>query len=567
MPKRTIIGIAAGVSLAALTAFCAHAQSSEAAPPPVVEPATDADVRLNLPLPPSAEVVLPAAAPIQTAAPEPAPAGPSPSEMLKMVFAEWMKAPALGGRFAASAQVQRKEREALAEFYESRDFKPLWVAQGRWTQDAQALIARLEHAGDDGLDLAATALPPAPKTPVEAAQAELALDEAALAYARQASGGRVDPQNVSQLITVQPETPDPARVIAGLAEAGAEAGAALQAYNPPHKGYELLRRKLAELRQARLPAARERIPAGPALRVGMRDPRVPLIRSRFGLDSAPSAEPADLVYDTQVAAAIADFQRANGLPASGVLTPRTIAALSGGEPSRLENEILANMERWRWLPRDLGAEHIEVNIPEFTVKVLDHATLRHQARVVVGKPDTPTPVFSNVMQFLIVNPYWSVPQSIIKKEMLPRLAADPNYLHRLGYEVVRRGNVIYVRQPPGERNALGRIKFMFPNDHAVYLHDTPSRALFANEIRAFSHGCVRVDQPFQLAETVLGAQWSEPRLKALIGGPERTLRLPKPLPIHIEYFTAGVDDAGRLQLHDDIYGYSRRLQILMGLES
>ena len=394
----------------------------------------------------------------------------------------------------------------------------------------------------------------------------LALTQAAVAYGRQASGGRVDPQRISILITVKPETADSARVLSALANSGPDAGRVLQAFNPPHKGYEALRIKLAEVRQAQQPVARERIPAGAILRVGMRDPRVPLIRARFGLDTAQASEPADITYDTRIAAVIADFQRANGLPASGILTARTIAALSGGEPARLENEILANMERWRWLPRDLGREHVEVNIPDYTVRVYDGERLRYSSRVVVGKPDTPTPVFSNSMQFLIVNPYWSVPQSIIKKEMMPKLAADPDYLRRLGYEVIRRNGVMTVRQPPGERNALGRIKFMFPNDHAVYLHDTPSRALFANEKRAFSHGCVRVDQPFKLAEIVLGPDWNEGRLRSLIGGPERTIHMPRALPIHIEYFTAGVDDGGRLQLRDDIYGYSRRLKLALGLE-
>jgi murein L,D-transpeptidase YcbB/YkuD len=263
---------------------------------------------------------------------------------------------------------------------------------------------------------------------------------------------------------------------------------------------------------------------------------------------------------------VADFQKANGLPASGVLTARTIAVLSGGQPSRLENEILANMERWRWMPRDMGESRIEVNIPDFEVSVIEDGEVVSRHRVVVGKEQTPTPIFSNRMQFLIVNPYWNVPPSILRKEMLPKLAADPNYLHRLGYEVFSRDGHLAVRQPPGERNALGRIKFMFPNDYAVYLHDTPSRALFAEEKRAFSHGCVRVDDPFQFAETVLGKGWSEARVKGLIGGKERYVFLPKPLPVHLEYFTTYVDSSGRVQLRDDIYGYSHRVKTALGLE-
>ena len=382
-------------------------------------------------------------------------------------------------------------------------------------------------------------------------------------YGREASGGRVDPRAISAQISDRPDVAEPARILAAVASAP-DADAALQSFNPPQVGYRALRDKLAEMRREKGSPARERIPVGPPLRVGMRDLRVPLIRARFVLGEAQD-EAQNLLYDTRVAAAVADFQRAVGLPASGVLTRRTIGILSGGEPADLEDDILANMERWRWMPREMGGDRIEVNIPDYEVTVRVNDAIVHRARVVVGKADTPTPVFSNTMQFLIVNPYWNVPDSIIKKEMLPKLANDPNYLHRLGYEVVYKRGRMIVRQPPGERNALGRIKFMFPNDHAVYLHDTPSRALFASARRAFSHGCVRVDDPFRLAEVVLGQGWSEARVKHLIGGAERTVFLARPLPIHIEYFTAFVDDGGRLQVREDVYGYSRRVKLALGL--
>ncbi len=226
------------------------------------------------------------------------------------------------------------------------------------------------------------------------------------------------------------------------------------------------------------------------------------------------------------------------------------------------------MERWRWLPRDLGADHLEVNIPNYEVRLYHGPALAYTSRVVVGKPDTPTPLFSNKMVYLIVNPSWNVPQSIIKKELMPKLAADPHYLQRLGYDVEYENGRLHVRQPPGERNALGRIKFMFPNDFAVYLHDTPSRSLFSSTRRAFSHGCVRVDQPFSFAEAVLGPNhgWSQARMKKLIGGKERTVFLPESLPIHLVYFTTAVDETGMLRQSEDIYGYSRKVRSLLGLQ-
>jgi L,D-transpeptidase YcbB len=225
------------------------------------------------------------------------------------------------------------------------------------------------------------------------------------------------------------------------------------------------------------------------------------------------------------------------------------------------------MEMWRWEPRDMGEERIEVNVPDFSLRVLKGDQTLHRARIIVGKPETQTPIFSNAMRYILMNPSWTVPPSIIKKEMLPKLAKDPDYLTDLGYEVTQHGDTITVKQPPGEDNALGRIAFMFPNEHSVYLHDTPSRSLFASARRAFSHGCVRVDQPMALAEIVMGAGWSERRLDALVGGEERTLMLPRPVPIHIEYFTAFVDNEGALQLRDDLYGHTRRVESLLGAQS
>ena len=459
---------------------------------------------------------------------------------------------------------QRREREAIAAFYALRDFAPLWFSGGTANAAVAPAIERLKHAADDGLDVKGFPQAFSPATDEEIATADLALSDAVVAYGRQASGSRVDPRMISRLIGVEPEVADPAVILALVATAGEDAGEVLRRFNPPQKAYEALREKLLQSRRGRGVSGRDAaIPSGPVLRPGMRDPRVPLVRARLGLDDAAAA--GDLVYDTRIASSVADFQKANGLPPSGNLTARTVAALSGG-PSSSEAEILANMERWRWMPRDMGETHIEVNIPDYEAVVIEQGEVIERNRVVVGKEETPTPVFADTMKFLIVNPAWNVPQSIIRKEMLPRLAADPDYLHRLGYEVSSRAGHLVVRQPPGERNALGRIKFVFPNDFSVYMHDTPLRKLFASAKRAFSHGCVRVDDPFRFAETVLGKGWSEQRIKKLIGGKERYVYLPKPLPVYLEYFTVFVDDSGELQLRDDVYGYSRRVKAALGLQ-
>ncbi|MDH7798516.1 MULTISPECIES: L,D-transpeptidase family protein [unclassified Beijerinckia] len=470
---------------------------------------------------------------------------------------------------ARTAKAQRREREAVAAFYAARDNAPLWTDGKALTKAGASLVARLDRANEDGLDLVDFRGVPTIANDDQAAATELALTTAAVTYALQARGARIDPRTIG-LITAKPEIPDVATILATLASAGVQdgrdVGEQLAAFNPPQPGYRALRAKLAELRREHPAIASQRIGPGPVLRVGMKDQRVPLLRARLGVDAESETDP--MLYDVRVASAVADFNRANGLPAVNTLTSRTIAKLSGGEPLRLEAELLSNMEFWRWMPRDMGETRIEVNIPDYQVKVTRGSEVIHTARVVVGKPQTPTPVFSHAMQHLIVNPYWNVPVSIIKKEMMPGYAKDPSYFQRRGYEVTQtRGGQLVVRQPPGERNALGRIKFMFPNEHAVYLHDTPSRGLFANARRAYSHGCVRVDQPFRLAEVVLGKEngWSEQKVRAMVGGNERLVNLPQQIPIHIEYFTAFVDEDGKVQLREDIYGYSRKVQTALGL--
>ena len=472
----------------------------------------------------------------------------------------------------ANAGERRRERAAIAFFYAAHGFAPVWSETGKPVPAVEPVLARLSRADEDALSLPTPPLSlKADGPPDVAAAGEIALSEAVVAYARQATGSRVDPRSIGPLIGAKRELADPAEVLEAVAAAGAGAGDRLRATNPVEPRYVALREKLAQMRAAHSKTARS-IPAGPLLRVGMHDARVPLIRARFAVE-ASEIDLDTLEYDTKVAAAVAGFQRANGLPASGELTKRTIAILSHGQPSKLEGSLVANMEMWRWMPRDLGADRIEVDVPSYTVTVYrDGLPVAHN-RVVVGKVDTPTPLFSNTMKFLIVNPVWNVPDSIIDKEMLPKGGGDPGYMRAHGFDVSYRNGKLVVKQPSGEKNALGRVKFMFPNDYSVYLHDTPSKALFAASKRAFSHGCVRVDQPFDFAESVLNdgvpdggkASWSQERLHKLLGDKERYINLPKPLPIHIAYFTTIVDrDTNRLVLRDDVYDYARKVALALG---
>lgn len=555
-----IVAVGIGLLTAAIT--------GRAAAEPIVPAQSES---LVLPTPPAAAVDVRDIAPTE---PEPpASAGTdtlAPPDLPDIAVSITADEPsvALAGRILDARdwtlpRLGEEQRGAIRAFYEARGFNPLWIADGAFTPAARKIMAVLTDAAAEGLDPADYPLPQIDGLEGSSrgralADADLKLSAAAVLYARDARGGRLEPTKLSKLLTPTRELPEAGDVLERLG-AATDPGAALAAYNPQHAQYAALKRKLAEVRSER-PAQTPmvRVPKGPTLRLGMQDERVPLIRARFGLDVTPDG---DHTYDEKVAAAIADFQRAHGLAADGVLGAQTLAALGGGETTngRLEADIIANMERWRWLPANLGDRHISVNIPAYMVRVLDRGEVIHEARVIVGKPETPTPVFSDVMRHVVVNPYWNVPPSILRKEFLPHMAQDPDYAARRGYEVIRRGNSISIRQPPGERNALGHIKFMFPNQHAVYLHDTPSRSLFKRSERAFSHGCVRVDDPFTFAEIVLGDAWPQSRMKKLIGKGERLVRLPELIPIHLTYFTLMVTDEGKLVHYPDIYSHDQRV--------
>ncbi len=425
----------------------------------------------------------------------------------------------------------RAARAAIAFFYAGREYEPVWVGADGLTQAGRAVLAQLERARDDGLNLAGLALPRAivPGLPPEAlAEAETAIAAAVVTYAEQATGSRVPPARVSPLIFAAPSLADPGAALAETASAS-DPARRLADFNPPQKGYRDLRAEWIRL-IAPAPGASE---AAADLRAGPQPDKTSRTAKR---------------------------------PAGGrIRTASADPALAFGALARERAAILANMEMWRWEPRDMGERRIEVNIPDFSVKVMEGDAAVHEARVIVGKPETPTPIFSNVMRYVIINPSWQVPDSIIKKEF-----AKLGALGRRGYEVKTVGGRLTVRQLPGEDNALGRLAFMFPNDHAVYLHDTPARDLFDEDKRAFSHGCIRVEDPVSLAELVLGGErsrWTAERIEGAFGGPERTVFLPSPLPIHIEYFTEFADEFGGLRQAPDVYGIARKVEGILAQAS
>ncbi|MEP9354124.1 L,D-transpeptidase family protein [Xanthobacter sp. KR7-65] len=465
----------------------------------------------------------------------------------------------------------KKEQEALVAFYGARQNLPVFVSATGLDARGKAVIARLGAAGEDGLDPTDYAVPAlkAGAGPADLARTEMRIALAAMTYARHAQSGRFDPGRISALVTPVREIPDPAAILAKVGYA-ADANAALAGFNPPHAGYKALKAQLARANgQAPAVAA---IPAGPQIKPGASDPRIPALRARLGITGASDS---DLVYDPRLVEAVKAFQDSSKVKATGIIGPSTLAALNAGATpggGNLKNDVIANMERWRWLPRDLGEKHVFVNIPEYMVRIYQDDRQIHETRVVVGKPDTPTPLLTRDMVYIVVNPAWNIPPSIARNEMMPLLRSDPGALARRGIRVVSNGSGGYsFRQDPGERNALGRIKFMFPNDHSVYLHDTPSKALFQNDRRAYSHGCVRVYEPLKFGEVIFnmglpGDNWTEQRISKLFGGSERYVNLKQRFPVHIVYFNAVVDPTGRLVMREDIYGINAETKAQLGLD-
>ena len=520
--------------------------------------------------PPAAATATPAPEPVKAASSVPAADQPVADKLRELMGAK------------ASRYFDRKgERAAVEKFYAAREFAPLWTQSGAATASARGVIARLKDAAAEGLNAADYPVPDfaATATPDALAEAELKLTASMLDYARQAQSSRMHWSQVSYDILYPEHPTDPAEVLANVTTAK-DASAALESYNPPHKLYKNLKAKLAELRgQGEGPvmqiaegaplafkAATKKQPA-----VTPEDPRVPQLRAKLGITENPD----DTKYDAKVAAAVRKFQEGADLKPTGVLDDRTVKAINSPKRDRQIDTVIVNMERLRWLPRQLGAPalnnaYVILNVPDFTLKVMQGGGEVWTTRVVTGKPGNhATPMLTETMKFITVNPTWNVPPSIIYNEYLPALQQDPTVLQRMGLKMERaRDGSIRISQPPGEANALGRIRFNFPNKFLVYQHDTPDKHLFAKEQRAFSHGCMRVQNPDQYASTLLNIvmpneKYTAERIRGMYGRGETNLNFSTPVPVHITYQTAFVDDAGKLQFRKDVYGRDAKMMPLL----
>ncbi len=509
------------------------------------------------------------------------------------------------GAFAGKAN---NDDVAGALAYYAERSSAAWVGKDGLNANAKAAVDEMKKAADWGLDASEFALPDANanvSTPDAAGEAEAKLSLAVLTYARHARGGRIPLATLSRILDLKPPLKDPKAVLSEIASASS-ASDYLIGLHPKHEQFVRLRQALLK---AQGPAEPEKpideaflikLPDGPTIKPGSLHPDIALLRKRLKVPADFSGR--DTLYDEKLTEAVKVFQSDKGLKSTGQINQRTRAALNGEgvkkkpDKARDVQRIAINMERWRWMPEELGSLHIWNNIPEYTTRTLKDGKVLFKERIIVGQPTWPTPVFSAQMKTIVFNPSWGVPDGIKQKELKPRLqkAGGGGFFDQLfgggggGGGVIRAyGLTPYINgrpidpdsvnwasadlrkysfiQPPGAKNPLGVVKFLFPNPHDVYMHDTTQRNLFASSSRPFSHGCIRVQNPMQLAEVLIAQDrgWAADKVASAVssGG---DFVLEKPFPVHSTYMTAVVDEAGNVSTFGDVYGHDSRLAAALG---
>jgi murein L,D-transpeptidase YcbB/YkuD len=504
-------------------------------------------------------------------------------------FAERTLAAALEQRLSAPSVLvagTELDGDTLRALYDDRGYAPLWVSEADFDATFDDALDLFEAAEAEGLwpndyylvelaDLAdATTLE-------DYVAIELAMSGAVMRYGSDIHRGRLNPQSLPGEFDYDRRAMDLTAVAEGAA-AASDLDAFLLALAPQHDYYQDLRGALADARAWVDRGGWPEVPVAGTVRPGESSSVVPAIRERLARTGHYDGEPGvgGNVLDEALVAAIEQFQEEHGLAVDGVVGPRTYAALNVTAEQRV-NQIIAGMERWRWLPPDLGSEYILVNIPDYQLTIVSGGVPIRQMDIIVGRRDRQTPLFSSALSYLEFNPTWTVPTSIAVRDMLPHLLEDPSYLSRqnitlysswgadrvpvspesVNWEEVGSGIRSYMlRQSPGPGNALGRVKFMMANNFAVYLHDTPSRSLFYRAHRTFSSGCVRVEDPMWLADYLLADRdgWSESyRQSILASGRTTRVDMPAPMPVHLAYVSVWVDDLGEVQYREDVYGVDR----------
>lgn len=489
-------------------------------------------------------------------------------------------------------------RTDVRDFYLPVHYALGWTKDGQPTSQARSLIRLLENADKKGLRpedydgplwniRIGHLVPPAPQaSPSELARFDLALTVSVMRYTAALHNGRVNPHHLQLGFDIEHKRYKLADFVRSRLAAAQDVSSVMEQVEPPYAGYRrtesALQRYLA-LAQAGegdpLPLFKKPIKPGDTFE-GL--PQLTLRLQRLG--ELPQAAPANQgrTYEGAIVEAVKHFQGRHGLPTNGLIDQATFNQLATPLSRRII-QLQLTLERWRWLPPDLPRSLIAVNVPEFQLRAYDDHHPSVTMRVVVGKafPEHQTPVFQDEMEYLIFRPYWNVPISITRKELIPAIRKDPDYLEKHGFELInRKGRIMAadvkdsavlaslrsgefeIRQKPGPGNALGMIKFVFPNNYDVYLHGTPERALFSRANRAFSHGCIRVEDPATLAAWVLkdDPSWTSERIRSAMNANESLrVNLPKPIAVLVLYGTAIVEENGDVHFLQDIYGQDAKL--------
>lgn len=510
-----------------------------------------------------------------------------------------LEAELLNALVAATTEDAIKTLAIVEGIYRDRDMRPFWIDETGIRPQARQLSRLLLQADLDALDpndygAGEVSTMIAGNVPEDLAELEVRLSLGLAQFVSDLGQGRTTPHVADPELFLFRDEVDKAAILSAAGTSDDLAGF-IDRFRPQSPRYQRLRAALADYRAMAELGGWPPIPDGPALKPGMTDPRVALVRTRLSLwgdlpadaDSAEAESDPDF-YDDALAVAVERMQHRHGLEQDGVVGRNTLAAFNVSVEDRID-QLVVNLERRRWMPDDLGERYIYVNLADFNLKLVDGGQTIHETRVVVGRPYHRTPVFSHEMTYVVVNPFWHVPPSIARNELLPKIREDAGYLaandftllsdwsanavevdpHSVDWSTVEPSDFGYkIRQGPGDSNALGRLKFMFPNHFNIYMHDTPSRSLFARAQRSFSHGCIRVMEPERLAEIVLSGSpgWSLERINDIIDGGSRTVAsLPEPLPVHLSYQTAWVNKDGSAHFRTDIYDRDMELaEALMG---
>lgn len=475
------------------------------------------------------------------------------------------------------------DRTALSTFYQSRGDAPLWVTSDGFTAKARLAIAELKRARAWGLDPADFEVRDINGTasPEALATAESDLSLAVMAYARHARGGKIakPAEQLSSYFDRRPQWKDRAELLSELAQAD-EPGRVLAGLHPKHTQFELLRQAWLETQRAK-GAKAAKLPAGSELKPGERHADVTILRKRLDVAAAEAAD-AEL-YDERLADAVRGFQSLKGLTADGVLSTETRAKLNQPIKGNAD-QLAANMQMWRYVPADLGDMHVMLNVPEYEIVIRKSGDEVFHERVTVGLVGKQTPIFSDQIELVTFKSRWRVPDSIKVREIWPSLLSGGGMMRQHGLEM-RRANTeelvdwtkidwskadmtnYVIWQPPGKINQLGLVKFSFPNKHYVFMHDTPDKHMFAWTRRANSHGCMRIRNPLKMAEVILAADkgWDRAKIDDLVkNGPDHNLvSLDKKIPVHIVYFTARVEEGGKITTFGDIYGHEKRFALAL----